>query len=123
MKSDYKVVLSALLALVLIAGVWMLVDTVKINNTQDDISQEEKDVLSHSDEMDVSLLCPQVFNPNTTPDVILRDIGFSDAQVQTIIDYRNKGGVFSSPKDFARCLHLSQEAYERLLPYIEISHD
>ncbi len=63
------------------------------------------------------------FDPNTCSAEQLRSIGLSDYSVRAILKYRARGGVYSSPEDFARVPGLTQGLYKRLKPYIRIADD
>ncbi len=60
------------------------------------------------------------FDPNTIPLDSLCLLGFSPKQAQTIINYRNKGGIFRKKEDFARMYVVSEERYAQLSSYIFI---
>ena len=61
------------------------------------------------------------FDPNTIDLGSLVAFGFTERQAQVIINYRNKGGRFRTPEDFARAYTVSPEMYEKLRPYIVIA--
>lgn len=63
------------------------------------------------------------FDPNTADSTALLRLGLSPWQVRALYRYRAKGGVFSSPKDFARLYGLTVGQYRRLAPYIRIGID
>ena len=60
------------------------------------------------------------FNPNTVSLSDLQRLGFSERQAQSIINYREKGGRFHRPSDFAKSFVVSDSVYRRLEPYIRI---
>ena len=60
------------------------------------------------------------FNPNTATEEELCRLGFTPKQAQSIINYRNKGGRFRRPEDFARSYVVSDSIFRRLKPYIDI---
>ncbi|MBR4228444.1 MAG: helix-hairpin-helix domain-containing protein [Bacteroidales bacterium] len=60
------------------------------------------------------------FNPNTVSLSDLQRLGFSERQAQSIINYREKGGRFHRPSDFAKSFVVSDSVYHRLEPYIRI---
>ena len=60
------------------------------------------------------------FNPNTVSLSDLQRLGFSERQAQSIINYREKGGRFHRPSDFAKSFVVSDSVYRRLKPYIRI---
>ena len=60
------------------------------------------------------------FNPNTVSLEDLQRLGFSGKQAQSIINYREKGGRFRRPSDFAKSFVVADSVYRRLEPYIRI---
>ena len=60
------------------------------------------------------------FNPNTVSVEELRRLGFSAKQAQAIENYRQKGGRFHRPADFAKSFVVADSVYRRLAPYIHI---
>jgi len=65
-------------------------------------------------------LQPFPFNPNTATAEEYKEMGLSDKQIQTIINYRSKGGKYYKKEDFAKMYCISKEEYEVLEDYIEI---
>ncbi len=63
------------------------------------------------------------FDPNTADSTALLKLGLSRWQVVNIYKYRNRGGVYRKPSDFARLYGLTVHQYKRLEPYIRISPD
>ena len=60
------------------------------------------------------------FNPNTVSVEDLQRLGFSEKQAAAIERYRQKGGRFRRPSDFARSYVVADSVYERLKPYIDL---
>ncbi len=60
------------------------------------------------------------FNPNTASQEDLERLGFSEKQAQSIIHYREKGGIFHRKEDFQKSYVVADSVYERLEPYIDI---
>ena len=60
------------------------------------------------------------FNPNTVSINDLIRLGFSEKQAQAIDNYRQKGGRFRRPSDFAKSYVVSDSVFARLEPYIVI---
>ena len=60
------------------------------------------------------------FDPNTVSLEDLQRLGFSEKQAQAIDHYRQKGGRFRRPGDFAKSYVVADSVYERLEPYIDI---
>lgn len=60
------------------------------------------------------------FNPNTVSLEDLQRLGFSGKQAQAIDNYRQKGGRFRRPQDFAKSYVVADSVYARLEKYIDI---
>ena len=60
------------------------------------------------------------FNPNTVSLSDLQRLGFSERQAQSIINYREKGGRFRRPADFAKSFVVADSVFKRLEPFIRI---
>lgn len=60
------------------------------------------------------------FNPNTVTVAELMRLGFSRKQAESIESYREKGGKFRRPSDFARSYVVADSVYKRLEKYIDI---
>lgn len=60
------------------------------------------------------------FDPNTVSLSDLQRLGFSERQAQSIINYREKGGRFRRPSDFAKSYVVADSVFQRLEPYIRI---
>jgi len=60
------------------------------------------------------------FDPNTVSLEDLVRLGFTEKQAQSILNYREKGGRFRRPADFAKSYVVADSVFERLRPYIDI---
>ena len=60
------------------------------------------------------------FNPNTVSSEDLMRLGFSEKQAASIIRYRESGGKFRRPADFAKSYVVEDSVYRRLEKYIDI---
>ena len=60
------------------------------------------------------------FNPNTASEDDFCRLGFSPKQARSIINYREKGGKYRRPEDFAKSFVVSDSIYRRLEQYIDI---
>lgn len=60
------------------------------------------------------------FNPNTASAEDFHRLGLREKTIQTIINYRNKGGRFYKADDLERIYGLRHEEFERLFPYVQI---
>lgn len=63
------------------------------------------------------------FDPNTADSTDLLRLGLSPWQVRSIYKFRNHGGIYRKPTDFARLYGLTTKQYKLLEPYIHISAD
>lgn len=63
------------------------------------------------------------FDPNTASQDDFQRLGLEAWQARNIVKYRNKGGIFRTPRDFARVYGLTKKQFERLLPFIRIGED
>lgn len=63
------------------------------------------------------------FDPNTADSTLLLSLGLQPWQVRSIYRYRDKGGIYRQPSDFARLYGLTVKQYKELLPYIHISDE
>ena len=60
------------------------------------------------------------FDPNTVSLEDLQRLGFSEKQALAIDSYRQKGGRFRRPSDFAKSYVVADTVFERLAPFIDI---
>lgn len=60
------------------------------------------------------------FDPNTASLEDLQRLGFSLKQAQSILNYRQAGGRFHRPSDFAKSFVVADSVYRRLGPFIRI---
>lgn len=61
------------------------------------------------------------FDPNHADSATLRKLGFTDRHIHNLMAYRQKGGIWHSPDDFARLYGLLPEDFQKLRPYIRIA--
>jgi competence ComEA-like helix-hairpin-helix protein len=61
------------------------------------------------------------FDPNTANEAEWKRLGVRDKTIQTILNYRSKGGKFFKPEDLQRIYGLRPVDYERLKPYVQIA--
>ena len=60
------------------------------------------------------------FDPNTASLEDLQRLGFSQKQAQSILNYRDAGGRFHRPSDFAKSFVVADSVFRRLEPFIRI---
>ena len=63
------------------------------------------------------------FDPNTADSTQLLRLGLQPWLVRNIYRYREAGGVFHKPQDFARLYGLTLKQYQQLEPYIRIAKE
>ena len=63
------------------------------------------------------------FDPNTADSTCFKRLGLGSWQIRSIYRFREKGGIFSRPSDFARVYGITKKTYEALLPFIRIADD
>jgi DNA uptake protein ComE-like DNA-binding protein len=61
------------------------------------------------------------FNPNTIDAAGWKRLGLRDKTINTIINYRNKGGKFRKPEDLKKIWGMRPQEAERLIPFINIT--
>lgn len=60
------------------------------------------------------------FNPNNLPDSGWEKLGFSEKQVRSIRNFREKGGTFRSKEDVKKMYVIRKEQYAMLEPFIDL---
>jgi DNA uptake protein ComE-like DNA-binding protein len=65
-------------------------------------------------------LHPFPFDPNTISSEGWLQLGLSSRTVETIINYRNKGGRFYKPEDLRKIYTLKKEEADALIPFIRL---
>jgi len=60
------------------------------------------------------------FNPNTAKEKELIALGMNRFQINNLVKYRNRGGVFKQPKDLLKIYGIEKEYYNELEPFIII---
>lgn len=60
------------------------------------------------------------FDPNTASREDLLNLGLPERTVQSLLNYRDKGGRFRRAEDFQKIYNLPEEDYRRLLPYLRL---
>jgi competence ComEA-like helix-hairpin-helix protein len=60
------------------------------------------------------------FDPNTLDADGWKHLGLKDKTIQTILNYRSKGGQFRKPEDIRKIYGLKNEDADRLIPYVKL---
>lgn len=63
------------------------------------------------------------FDPNTVSKAELNDLGFSNKQLTTLLNYRKSGGRFFTKKDLLKIYGIDIKQYKALEPYILIENE
>ena len=82
-----------------------------------DSGYEDQD-FSQKDKIDYKL---SNFDPNIAGKSKLRELGINEKTTNTLLRYREKGGVFYKKEDLRKIYGLSDSLYNILAPYIQIS--
>lgn len=61
------------------------------------------------------------FDPNTIVEKDWMWLGVNLKTIHTIMNYRNKGGIFRSPEDIRKIWGLKKEQADRLIPFVQIA--
>lgn len=64
-----------------------------------------------------------MFDPNTADSITFLSLGLPSWMAKNILHYRNKKGRFHRPEDFRKVYGLTEEQYQTLRPYIQITED
>ena len=132
-KSDRMAIL-VLLAVIAVAGIviWgvggryqstplSLTDSLSMSRQRDTIYRQAPHHFYHHTSAKSERLFP--FDPNTADARQLSRLGLKDWQVRNLLKYRQAGGRFRKPSDFARLYGLTTREYERLRPYIRVHEE
>lgn len=60
------------------------------------------------------------FDPNTVSAASLRQLGFTEKNIKTLCNYRNKGGRFKEAADLKKIWGIHQDLADSLMPYVSI---
>ena len=63
------------------------------------------------------------FNPNTITKEEWEKLGFKDWQIETIFNYKSKGGKWKTKADFQKIYGLNETDYEKLEPFILLPNE
>ena len=131
-KSDRRVIIVLLLVIV-VAGalLWWVDDGPETTAAvQEDSLQVEDRQPSHARQRYVGYHPTDgrkaerfPFDPNTADSSQLLRLGLQPWQVRNIYKYREAGGIYRKPLDFAKLYGLTVKQYHELEPYIRISPD
>ena len=63
------------------------------------------------------------FDPNTLDAEGFKKLGLRDKTINTLLNYRNKGGHFKTAEDIRKIYGLREDEANRLIPYVRIEND
>jgi competence protein ComEA len=66
------------------------------------------------------IMKPFAFNPNTCSKEQWINMGFSEQQTNTILNYKNKGGQFRTKYDVEKMYSISEDEYKQIKAYIQL---
>ena len=61
------------------------------------------------------------FDPNTASAALLKQLGFTEKNIKTLCNYRNKGGRFKEAADLKKIWGIHQNLADSLMPYVSIT--
>lgn len=61
------------------------------------------------------------FNPNTATITELKKFGFSNYQANNLVNYRNKGGSFSSPDEIIKIYGIDSTFYKSIQEFVKVA--
>jgi DNA uptake protein ComE-like DNA-binding protein len=61
------------------------------------------------------------FDPNTAPPEVLKQLGFTDKNIRTLLNYRSKGGRYKQASDLKKMFGIKPDLAERLMPYVVLN--
>ena len=62
-----------------------------------------------------------LFDPNTASEKDWKRLGIQEKTIQTLVNYRNKGGKFKQAQDLRKIWGFRKEDADRLLPFVHIA--
>lgn len=89
-----------------------------VDNT-DDAGMQEAVAENRVKNEDIRLN-PFPFDPNLIDEAGWRKFGIREKTIQTIMNYRNKGGHFRAPEDIRKIYGLKKEEADALIPFVTI---
>lgn len=91
----------------------------KRNNSNDDNWEQTSFNSSNTNKVVGSLF---QFDPNTLDANGWQKLGLRDKTINTILNYRNKGGKFKQPEDLRKIWGLRKEEADRIIPFAKIEN-
>lgn len=62
-----------------------------------------------------------LFDPNNATEAQLTQLGLTQQNIQTLVNFRKKGGRFNKPNDLSKIYGIKPQVLESLLPFVQIT--
>lgn len=98
----------------------------KVSSASGDSTALQLDMISEETVSESPISTPAQlfsFDPNTLDEEGWKRLGLHDKTIQTIINYRSKGGRFYKPEDLKKIYGLTAKEADRLLPFVNINSE
>ena len=115
-----------LLLLIIIVIIGLRYTVPETNMEVEDLTDEYiASAIEQTVEDSISLHSAQLFSfdPNKTSFDTLVQLGLTEKEAGTLINYRNKGGKFRNPEDISKVYGMDQSKAARLVPYVVVTID
>lgn len=96
-------------------------DAILGNIPEDSSAVAKSDVTTTDIKTDAAQLF--YFDPNTLDAEGFKKLGLRDKTINTLLNYRNKGGHFKTAEDIRKIYGLREDEANRLIPYVRIEND
>lgn len=82
--------------------------------------KEKRKTSTENDKSNERVLNPFPFNPNQLTRQEAKELGLRNYVIDNILKYRQEGGRFDQPQDFAELYGLADSTFQKLKPYIRL---
>lgn len=98
-----------------------LAEFIRIQNTETDSAENSlpKPLSYKNKYITKGMLFP--FDPNIASEIDWKRLGVQEKNIQTLVNYRNKGGKFKQAEDLRKIWGFRKEEVDRLIPFVRIS--
>ncbi len=97
----------------------------EIANFRKNLIPKDKDYYNNKKDIEVAKRYDTIqlfdFNPNTASFEDFTRLGLTEKQINSILNYREKGGIFKVKSDFGKIYTLQKSQYKILSPYISLA--
>lgn len=95
---------------------------VHLSPIPDSISENSDSTYIQPEKKSLPVISLFPFDPNSLSASEWKQLGLRDKTVQTILNYRNKGGHFNHPEDIRKIWGIKKEEADRIIPFAKILH-